>query len=301
MGVKSNMGVKFAAGVLIASVAAAMGGAAQADPVNVIYGNDRANVIYATPGPDLIYAKSGSDSIRDVGDGDVVFASSGNDVVTLLSDTVVTGVRLELNVGNDRVTGTAQDSFVNGGSGNDVFTLGGCRNQIFGESGRDNYTNQEICLGADGSKISMGDQDDRVTASYMSEVLLGNGKDILTTRYPGYVHSGSGDDFVDFTAGSGNAEIGLGSGDDKVNLDDTSATTIYGSSGADRVYGRGSDNLINTASGVDRIELFNGSSHNALDGGPGRPDRALIGHGTAGTTCTRIERVTDLGSNPRTC
>jgi hypothetical protein len=136
----------------------------------------------------------------------------------------------------------------------------------------------------------------------MSEVLLGNGKDILTTRYPGYVHAGSGDDFVDFTAGgSGNTEIGLGSGDDKVNLDDTSATTIYGSSGADRVYGRGSDNLINTASGVDRIELFNGSSHNALDGGPGRPDRALIGHGTAGTTCTRIERITDLGSNPRTC
>ena len=66
-----------------------------------------------------------------------------------------------------------------------------------------------------------------MTASYMSEVLLGNGKDILTTRYPGYVHAGSGDDFVDFTAGgSGNTEIGLGSGDDKVNLDDTSATTI---------------------------------------------------------------------------
>ena len=83
------MGVKFAAAVLIASVAAAMGGAAQADPVNVIYGNDRANVIYATPGPDLIYAKSGSDSIRDVGDGDVVFASSGNDVVTLLPCTWV--------------------------------------------------------------------------------------------------------------------------------------------------------------------------------------------------------------------
>jgi hypothetical protein len=30
-------------------------------------------------------------------------------------------------------------------------------------------------------------------------------------------------------------------------------------------------------------------------------DRALIRHGTAGTTCTRIERVTDLGSNPGTC
>ena len=82
--VQRHMGVKFTAAVLIASLAAAMGGAAQADPVNVIYGNDRANVIYATPGPDLIYAKSGSDSIRDVGDGDVVFASSGNDVVTLL-------------------------------------------------------------------------------------------------------------------------------------------------------------------------------------------------------------------------
>ena len=108
-----------------------------------------------------------------------------------------------------------------GGSGNDVFTLAGCRNQIFGESGRDNYTNQEICLGADGSKISMGDQDDRVTASYMSEVLLGNGKDILTTRYPGYVHAGSGDDFVDFTSG-GDTEIGLGSGTDKVNLEGTS-------------------------------------------------------------------------------
>lgn len=296
------MGFRFSAVVVIVGLAAAMGGAAQADPVNVIYGNDRANVIYATPGPDLIYAKSGSDSIRDVGDGDVVFASSGNDVVTLLPDTLVTGVRLELNVGNDRVTGRAQDSFVNGGSDNDVFTLAGCRNQIFGESGRDNYTNQEICLGADGSKISMGDQDDRVTASYMSEVLLGNGKDILTTRYPGYVHAGSGDDFVDFTSGgSGNTEIGLGSGTDKVNLENTSGTTIYGSSGADRIYGLGSDNLINTASGVDRIELFNGSSHNALDGGPGRPDRALIGHGTSGTTCTRIERVTDLGSNPRTC
>ena len=269
--VHRHRGVKFAGALLIASLAAALGGAAQADPVNVIYGNDRANVIYATPGPDVIYAKSGSDSIRDVGDGDVVFASSGNDVVTLLPG-MVTGVRLDLNVGNDRVTGNAQDSFVNGGSGNDVFTLGGCRNQITGESGRDNYTNQEICLGADGSKISMGDQDDRVTASYMSEVLLGNGKDILTTRYPGYVHAGSGDDFVDFTAGgSGNTEIGLGSGADKVNLENTSGTTIYGSSGADRIYGLGSDNLINSASGIDRIELFDGSADNELDGGPGGP------------------------------
>ena len=84
-------------------------------------------------------------------------------------------------------------------------------NEIIGESGRDNYTNQAICLGADGSKISMGDHDDRVTASYMSQDPLGTGKDILTTRYPGYVHAGSGDDFVDFTAGgSGNTQIVLG-------------------------------------------------------------------------------------------
>ena len=57
--------------------------------MNVIYGNDRANVICdAGAGPDR---ESRSDSIRDVGDGDVVFASSGNDVVTLLPDTLVTG------------------------------------------------------------------------------------------------------------------------------------------------------------------------------------------------------------------
>ena len=71
----------------------------------------------------------------------------------------------------------AQDSFVNGGSGT-TSSRWRLPEPDLGESGRDNYTNQEICLGADGSRISMGDQDDRVTASYMSQVLLGNGKDI---------------------------------------------------------------------------------------------------------------------------
>jgi Ca2+-binding RTX toxin-like protein len=284
-----------------ACAAGSLGGAADAVPVNVIYGTDRADVIYGTPGPDLIYAKSGSDSIRNIGDGDVVWASSGNDVVTLLPNTLVTGVRLELNVGNDRVAGRAQDSYVNGGSGNDVFTLEGCGNEITGESGRDNYTNAESCPGADGSSIDMGDGDDRATVAYASEVLLGNGKDILTTRFPGDVHAGSGDDFVDFTELSGDADVNLGSGADKLNLEETSDTTVYGSSGGDRIYGVGHDNAINGGSSIDRLELHGASSGNALDGGPDRPDRALINRGATGTTCTRIERITDLGSNPRSC
>ena len=287
----------------LATVCAAgsLGGAADAVPVNVIYGTDRADRIYGTPGPDVIYAKSGSDQLYDIGDGDVVWASSGQDVVNLIPNTVVTGVRLELNVGNDRVVGRAQDSYINGGSGNDVFFVEGCRNEIIGESGRDNYTNAEVCPGADGSRINLGDGDDRATVAYASSVLLGNGRDILTTRFPGDVHAGSGDDFVDFTALSGGANVNLGSGADKLNLENTTDTTIYGSSGADRIYGLGHDNDINSGSSIDRIELYDASSDNALDGGPDRPDRALISRTATGTTCTRIERITDLGSNPRSC
>jgi Ca2+-binding RTX toxin-like protein len=296
------MRIKCLAAALAACAAGSLGGAAHAVPVNVIYGTDRTDVIYGTPGPDLIFAKSGSDAIRDVGDGDGVWASSGNDVVTLLPGTLVTEVRLELNVGNDRVTGLAQDSYINGGSGNDVFSVAGCRNEIVGESGRDNYTNPAVCPGTDGSTISMGDNDDRATVAYASSVLLGNGRDILTTQYPGDVQAGSGDDFVDFTAGgSGGASVNLGSGADKLNMENTTDSTFYGSSGADRIYGLGHDNEINSGSATDRIELFDASSHNALDGGPDRPDRALIDREATGTTCTRIERITDLGSNKRSC
>jgi Ca2+-binding RTX toxin-like protein len=300
-GLQVRMRAKIASALIVVGSAVSMGGGAQAVPVNVIYGTDRTDVIYGTPGPDLIYAKSGSDAIRNVGDGDVVYASSGNDVVTLLPGVTATGLHIDLNVGNDRVTGRAQDSYVNGGSGNDVLTLDGCRNEIIGESGREDYTNLELCLGPDGSNVSMGDGDDRVRIWYASEVLLGNGKDILITKFPGSVHTGSGNDFVDFLTGSGDAQIGLGSGDDRVNLEDTSGSTIYGSSGSDRVYGLGHDNEINTASGVDRIELYDASANNALDGGPGAPDRALIDRESIGTTCTRIERITDLGSNRRSC
>jgi Ca2+-binding RTX toxin-like protein len=210
-------------------------------------------------------------------------------------------VRLELNVGNDRVVGRAQDSYINGGSGNDVFFVEGCRNEIIGESGRDNYTNAEVCPGADGSSINMGDNDDRATVAYASSVLLGNGRDILTTRFPGEVHAGSGDDFVDFTPDGGGANVNLGSGADKLNMENTTDSTFYGSSGADRIYGLGHDNAINSGSSIDRIELYDASSDNALDGGPDRPDRALIDREATGTTCTRIERITDLGSNPRSC
>lgn len=284
-----------------ALVAGSLGGAADAVPVNVIYGTDRADHIYGTPGPDVIYAKSGSDQLYDIGDGDVVWASSGQDVVNLSPGTVVTGVRLELNVGNDRVVGRAQDSYINGGSGNDVFFVDGCRNELKGESGRDTYTNNDECAPGEGSRINMGDGDDRATVMYLSEALLGNGNDILTTKFPGNVHAGSGNDFVDFRPHGGDANLNLGSGTDRVSLQHTSDSTIFGSSGADRIHGIGYDNVINSGSSADRIELHGQSSNNALDGGADRPDHALISRAATGTTCTRIERITDLGSNPRPC
>jgi hypothetical protein len=80
----------------------------------------------ATPEADAIFAKSGNDLILDVGDGDVVYASSGNDSVFLRCCVVVSDVRLDLNTGHDTVRGRgADDSFVNGGSGNDVLDFNG--------------------------------------------------------------------------------------------------------------------------------------------------------------------------------
>jgi len=102
-------------------------------------------------------------------------------------------------------------------------------------------------------------------------------------------------DFVNFTPGMNY------SGTDRVSLQHTSDSTIFGSSGVDRIHGISYDNIINSGSSADRIELHGQSSNNALDGGADRPDHALINRAATGTTCVRIERITDLGSNPRSC
>jgi Ca2+-binding RTX toxin-like protein len=298
--VEFEMHRKFATIGVIAAAAISAGGSARAVPLNVIFGTNGADVIYATPGPDVIYAKSGDDVINDLGDGDVLYASSGNDTAFLLCCTVVNDVRLHLNVGNDTVFGRANDSYVNAGSGNDLLHFGGCGQHVVGGSGNDTYFNSDSCPGADGSLADLGNGHDAAHLRNARRVTLGNGNDLLNSVFPGIAMLGSGNDVVDIDLG-GDGVLFLGAGNDRVAIANAGNMTVYGSSGSDHIIaGHTGQNVIKTESGNDLIDLSDLSFDNDLDGGPGR-DRARLSLESSGTTCRKIELVTDFDGNPRAC
>ena len=287
--------------VCAVAAAALLAGAAPAVAANVISGTPQRDVIWATAAADVIFAGSGDDKINNLGSGDVVWAGSGNDTITVAPLAELSGIVIEGNVGNDRVEAAGavfENSYVNGDSGNDTILLNGCGNRVVAGTGNDRYENRRVCVGS-GDNASLGNGDDTVVVHYARSVLLGNGNDTLRTIFPRLVEAGSGADFVRFDQG-GNAEVGLGAGNDRLQLATTDGLTVFGSGGTDLVTGRGSRNRINTQSGADQVDLPTRSFDNVLDGGPNR-DLVRLTDKESRTTCVSVETVTDFGGNQRDC
>lgn len=286
---------------MVALAAVSVTSAAGSAPTNVINGSAGNDVLTATSAPDVIYAKGGNDTIRGVGSGDVVYAGSGDDTIVLDADARAGGLVIDANAGDDVVSGAsgADDSVINLGSGADTLLLDGCRNRVLGGSGNDEYRNGESCSDAEPGWFDLGNGDDAASVWHSSRATLGNGHDSLTTRFPGTVHAGSGNDFVRFAQG-GDATVYLAAGNDRLRLDGAHTVRAFGNSGQDHVFGSFDASVINTESGEDVIELYSLSTDNVLNGGPNH-DLARLSDASSGSLCLRLERVVDLAGDPRTC
>jgi Ca2+-binding RTX toxin-like protein len=294
---------RFAIAVVALIAAIAVTGPSSASlGANVIYGTNGPDVIEGTPEVDVIFAKSGDDTISNVGDGDIVYASSGNDTISVVPQTVVNDVSIDGNVGNDTIFGgSADDSDVNLGSGHDVAYLSGCGGRLRAGSGNDLYFHGDWCAPGTRTAVEMGNGNDQAHVKYLDSITLGNGHDLLNSSFPGNAHTGSGNDIVDIDLG-GFATLRLGSGNDRVSIANAGDVTIFGSSGADHIIvGHSGNNVIKTESGNDRIDVSDLNENNRLDGGPGYDHARISDDHTSGTTCRRIERVTDFDGNARSC
>jgi Ca2+-binding RTX toxin-like protein len=299
------MRYRLSTGALLLATCVCGTAAAAPSSTNVIRGTNGPDVITATPERDVIYAMSGNDEVREVGDGDVVYAGSGNDLVTTVPLVSVHDVRIEGNVGHDTISGAGVDSYVNADSGNDDVQFEGCRNRILTGSGNDSFGGLGSCYAPDRGTLSMGNGNDEARVGSGRLISLGNGNDVLDARYADVLQAGSGNDIVELELGrsedGGAGIVFLASGNDSLRIVNTGGAEVYAGNGADRIFaGHSGANVIHGQSGNDVVELGDENLDNRLDGGSGR-DWARLSPRATGTTCTRIERITDLAGAPRSC
>lgn len=154
--------------------------------------------------------------------------------------------------GNDIITGTAEDDFLEAGAGNDKVDGGEGDDGIDGGAGNDKITdlsgnntitdlegNANIVTGGGNDTITTGTGNDKITAGEgNNDVVSGGGNDNIT--------AGSGDDYVE--AGDGNDKISVTGGNND----------ILGGAGNDTITLKGlaeNANMISGGAGNDKINL----------------------------------------------
>jgi Ca2+-binding RTX toxin-like protein len=272
--------------------------------MNIVYGTDGNDKIVATPAADVIYAKSGNDLITEVGSNDVVWASSGNDTIRF-GPGLIENASVHGNVGHDKVemgpsTLGVFNSFVNAGSGNDSVKLFGCID-FQGESGNDTYENVANCVSLPNT-ANLGNGHDKFKLGALSNFLLGNGNDQGSIDYPAYVHASSGNDRLTVKSPQPGSVIHLGTGHDEVSVENAaSGGEVFGSDGNDKIsYLSAGGVNVQGQSGNDTFTIEASTAPNVLAGNQNR-DKARLGTGVAGTTCSSVETVVDLAGARRSC
>ncbi len=195
----------------------------------------------------------------------------GNDTLDASAGTLG-DVRLRLNgdVGNDRITGSVNDDTLDGGDGRDTLLGGAGHDTLIG--------------GADNDAISGGGGDDSVSGDSGNDTLVGgDGNDTLRGGLDNDSLNGqAGADSIDgaegrdtLVGGEGNDALDGGGGRDYLtggNGDDTldggrNDDTILGDAGADTIRGNHGHDLIDAGSGDDTVS--GGDGNDILTGGGG--------------------------------
>jgi len=189
-----------------------------------------------------------SDQMTLVSDGGQAWGLEGNDTITSsMADAYIDGGAgddlIQVSQGQNHILGGLGDDTILGGSGGDVIEAGAGRNFIQGNDGND-----LISGGSDADFIDAGAGNDTVLGGAGNDsIYLGAGDD--------FSGGGAGDDLI--YAGAGANLIYTGYGRD----------SVYGGSGADTIYGAGAGNILQGNAGDD--QLYAGSGGDFLAGGAG--------------------------------
>ena len=195
----------------------------------------------------------------------------GNDTLDA-SAGVLGDVRLRLNgdVGNDRIIGSVNDDTIDGGAGRDTLLGGSGNDTIFGGadndainggSGDDSMTgddgNDTIAAGDGNDTLSGGVGNDSLNGQAGADTIEGNeGRDTLL--------GGEGNDSLD--AGDGRDFLTGGNGDDTLD-GGRNDDTISGDAGADTIRGNHGHDLIDAGMGNDTVN--GGDGNDSITGGDG--------------------------------
>lgn len=167
--------------------------------------------------------------------------------------------------GNDKLTGTAGDDYIDAGAGNDTVDGLAGDDEIYGGAGNDKLTDtlgNNILDGGDGNNaIIAGSGDDTIYAnSGNDKINAGDGWNL--------VDAGDGNNSI--TVGSGNDTIYTGSGNDKINVGD-GMNDVFAGAGNDKITAGSGDDWIVGGAGADKVSGGSGSDYfvfdNVADGG----------------------------------
>lgn len=250
------------------------------------YGNNFNNVVYQDDyDSDLtVYAYGGNDSIYlnlvgAYGGYNTVYAGSGSDLVR---NSFEGGNRIDLESGNDTYVATGFSKaaslydIVYAGSGNDKLDVSTYHSDYYGEDGNDTFFsvgfNNYFHGGAGNDTISYQSQDNDVDLSGAGVVidLQAGYADTRGTSYTEKlvsIENAEGTGVSDKIYGSSGAnKLWGGAGND----------SVYGRDGSDTIYGDSGNDYLSGGNGNDR--LYGGSGNDDLSGGAGN-DKLYGGSG----------------------
>lgn len=190
---------------------------------------------------------------RELGDGDDIVGTSGNDTRT--------GTE-----GNDLITGLAGNDVLSGGDDADVVRGGSGRDKLMGDKGND------LLDGGAGRDVARGGAgDDTLIGGGGNDRLAGNaGNDSIA--------GGGGNDVLRGQAGKD--ALGGDAGDDRLD----------GGKGNDLLLGGAGNDVLKGGAGRDRLE--GGQGDDTLTGGPG-PDTFVFAAKTGTDTITDFDETED--------
>jgi Ca2+-binding RTX toxin-like protein len=192
---------------------------------------------------------------------------------------------IDAGAGSDRITvGNGNDTIL-GGDGNDRITVGNGNDFIDGGAGNNTFTvgtgHNTIVAGDGANTVLIGDW---VHGSGDADITLGNGDNRLTDY---------GDGNLNLSLGSGNNTLSSGGGNDVITAHGDGVNYIQGGAGNDiitdsdgsasELEGEEGDDTIFANGGDDNIVYGAGDGHDTVDGGTGTDTLELDGSNTGGS------------------
>ena len=192
---------------------------------------------------------------------------------------------IDAGAGNDKITvGNGNDTIL-GGDGNDRITVGNGNDFIDGGAGNNTFTvgtgHNTIVAGDGANTVLIGDW---VHGSGDADITLGNGDNRLTDY---------GDGNLNLSLGSGNNTLSSGGGNDVITAHGDGVNYIQGGAGNDiitdsdgsasELEGEEGDDTIFANGGDDNIVYGAGDGHDTIDGGAGTDQLTVDGENLKGS------------------